>query len=102
MTNKLSTITKIICYHDVCSQKTLQIKRYKYMNIKLKIIKVQLEILRSILHFLLNLNKPTDKLVVFCSQQLDQVIVRYYNFKPAYAKASLTNSRTVLNYTIML
>ena len=49
------------------------------MNIK--IIKIQLEILRSILHFLLNFKKPTDKLVVICSQQLDQFIVRYYNEK---------------------
>ncbi len=70
------------------------------MNIKLKIIKIQLEILRSILHFLLNLNKPTDKLVVFCSQQLDQVIVRYYNLKPVCNKAFLTDSSALLNYKI--
>ena len=70
------------------------------MHIKLKIIKIQLEILRSILHFLLNLNKPTDILVVFFSQQLDQVIVRYYNVKTVCAKASLTESRALFNYTI--
>jgi len=69
------------------------------MNIKLKIIKIQLEILRSILHFLLNFKKPTDKLVVFCSQQLDQVIVKHHNIKTAWDKASLTDSRTLLNYT---
>lgn len=70
------------------------------MNIKLRIIKIQLEILRSILHFLLNFKKPTDKLVVFCSQQLDQVIVRHYNIKTACDKSCLTDSRTLLNYTI--
>ena len=47
------------------------------MNIKLKIINKELELLRTILHFLLNFKKPTDKIVVSCSQQLDGVIVKY-------------------------
>jgi len=47
------------------------------MNIKLKIIHKELELLRTILHFLLNFKKPTDKIVVSCSQQLDGVIVKY-------------------------
>lgn len=53
------------------------------MNIKLKIRKKQLEILRMILHFLLNFKKPTDKIVVSCSQQLDEVIVKYHKIKAA-------------------
>jgi len=48
------------------------------MNIKLKVIKIQLELLRSILHFLLKFKKPTDKIVISCSQKLDEVIVKYY------------------------
>ena len=48
------------------------------MSIKLKIIKKELESLRMILHFLLNFRKPTDKIVVSCSQQLDGVIVKYH------------------------
>jgi len=47
------------------------------MNIKLKIINKELELLRTILHFLLNFKKPTDKMVVSCSQQLDEIIVKY-------------------------
>ena len=50
------------------------------MNIKLKILEKQLESLRFILHLLLNFKKPTDKLVVSCSQQLDEVIVKYHKF----------------------
>ncbi|MBU3110376.1 aspartyl-phosphate phosphatase Spo0E family protein [Clostridium lacusfryxellense] len=34
-----------------------------------------------ILHFLLNFKKPTDKIVVSCSQQLDEVIVKYQRIK---------------------
>lgn len=49
------------------------------MSIKLKIIRLQLESLRSILHFLLNYKKPTNNLVIFCSQQLDKFIVKYHN-----------------------
>ena len=48
------------------------------MNIKLYIIKIQIELLRSILHLLLSLKKPTDKVVISCSQQLDEIIVKYY------------------------
>jgi len=51
------------------------------MNIKLKIIKIQLESLRNIMHILLKFKKPTDKIVISCSQQLDKVIVKYYEFK---------------------
>ena len=51
------------------------------MSIKLKIIKKELESLRIILHFLLTFKKPTDKLVVSCSQQLDDVIVKYHKVK---------------------
>lgn len=51
------------------------------MNLKLKLLKRELESLRAILHFLLNFKKPTDKLVVSCSQQLDEVIVRYHKVK---------------------
>ena len=51
------------------------------MNIKLYIIKIQIESLRSILHLLLNLKKPEDKLVISCSQQLDEIIVKYYKIK---------------------
>ena len=63
------------------------------MNIKMKIIKIQLESLRGILNFLLNFKKPTDKLVVFCSQQLDEVIVKYY-------KAAVPVNRILCNNTL--
>ena len=56
------------------------------MNIKLKIIKKELESLRAILHFLLNFRKPTDKIVVTCSQQLDEVIVKYHKVKATSKK----------------
>lgn len=56
------------------------------MNIKMKIIKIQLGLLRSILHSLLNIKKPTDKLVVFCSTKLDKMIIRYYKAIPTIDK----------------
>jgi len=64
------------------------LKKYKSMNIKLKIIKRELESLRMILHFLLNFKKPTDKIVVTCSQQLDEVIVRYQKVKATCKKVA--------------
>jgi len=75
-------------------------KRYNHMNIKLKIIKIRLEFLRSTLHLLLYFNKPTDKIIVFCSQQLDQVIVKYYKVKITCDKASPTDNISSLNYTL--
>ena len=70
------------------------------MNIKLKIIKIRLESLRSTLHLLLYFNKPTNKIVVFCSQQLDQVIVKYYKVKITCDKASPTDNIALLNYRL--
>ncbi|MBK5242487.1 aspartyl-phosphate phosphatase Spo0E family protein [Clostridium sp.] len=58
------------------------------MNIKSKLIKRELESLRMILHFLLNFRKPTDKIVVCCSQQLDEVIVKYHKIQAAQKKAA--------------
>jgi len=58
------------------------------MNIKLKILKKELESLRAILHFLLNFKKPTDKIVVSCSQQLDEVIVKYQKIKATSKKVA--------------
>ena len=58
------------------------------MNIKLRILNKELESLRSLLHFLLNFKKPTDKMVVSCSQQLDVVIVRYQKVKATYKKVA--------------
>lgn len=58
------------------------------MNIKLKILKKELESLRMILHFLLNFRKPTDKIVVSCSQQLDGIIVKYHKIKATCKKAA--------------
>ncbi|HEY8890735.1 MAG TPA: aspartyl-phosphate phosphatase Spo0E family protein [Clostridium sp.] len=58
------------------------------MNIKLRILKKELESLRTILHFLLNFNKPTDKIVVSCSQQLDEVIVKYQKIKATLKKVA--------------
>lgn len=58
------------------------------MNIKLKIISNQLESLRIILNFLLNFKKPTDKIVISCSQQLDEIIVKYHKVKATYNKAA--------------
>ena len=60
------------------------------MNIKLKILKLKLEFLRNILHILLSIKNPTDKIVVCCSQQLDKVIVKYYK-----GKAALLDNRTL-------
>ncbi|WP_246577792.1 aspartyl-phosphate phosphatase Spo0E family protein [Clostridium psychrophilum] len=67
------------------------------MNIKLRIIKILLESLRSILHFLLNFKKPTDRIVIFCSQQLDKVIVKYHKAKYTSGKVALTNNKALLN-----
>lgn len=47
-------------------------------SIKLKIINKELYFLKMILHFLLNFKKPTDKMVVSCSQQLDEVIIKHH------------------------
>ena len=58
------------------------------MNIKLKIIKKELESLRTILHFLLNFKKPTDKIVISCSQQLDEVIIKYQKFQATSKKVA--------------
>lgn len=58
------------------------------MNIKLKIITKELESLRTILHFLLNFKKPTDKMVVSCSQQLDEIIVKYQKVKASSKKVA--------------
>jgi hypothetical protein len=58
------------------------------MNIKSCVIKKQLESLRMVLHLLLNFRKPTDKLVVSCSQQLDEVIVKYHKIQAAIKKAA--------------
>jgi len=61
------------------------------MNIKLKIINIQLELLRSILHFLLNFKNPADRIVVFFSQRLDEFIVLHHKVKDTSTKVSLTN-----------
>ena len=66
------------------------------MNIKYKIIKIQLESLRSILHILLNLKKPTDKIVISCSQQLDKVIVKYCRFEAASDKMAIITDKNVI------
>ncbi len=58
------------------------------MNIKLQIIKKELESLRLILHFLLSFKKPTDKIVVSCSQQLDEIIVKYQKVKATSKKVA--------------
>ncbi|MCJ7690778.1 MAG: aspartyl-phosphate phosphatase Spo0E family protein [Clostridiaceae bacterium] len=62
--------------------------RYEYMNIKSYVVKNYLESLRIILHLLLNFKKPTDKIVVSCSQQLDDVIVKYHKIQAALKKAA--------------
>lgn len=58
------------------------------MNIELKIIKKELESLRTILHFLLSFKKPTDKIVISCSQQLDEVIIKYQKFQATLKKVA--------------
>ena len=58
------------------------------MNIKLQIITKELESLRTILHFLLDFKKPTDKMVVSCSQQLDEIIVEYQKIKATSEKVA--------------
>jgi len=71
------------------------VKKYKYMimknkykHIKLQIIRRQLEFVRMILHFLLSFKKPTDKIVLSCSQQLDVVIVKYEKVKATCKKVA--------------
>jgi hypothetical protein len=63
------------------------------MDIELKIVKIKLESLRNILHILLYFRNPTDKIVVYCSQQLDKVIVKHHR-----CKKTLYNNRTVATY----
>jgi len=58
------------------------------MNLKLNIIEKELESLRMVLHFLLNFKKPTDKMVITCSQQLDEVIVKYQKVKATSKKVA--------------
>jgi len=70
------------------------------MNIKLKIVKIQLESLRNVLHFLLNYKNPTDKIVIFISQQLDEVVIKYQKIKYASYKISITDNRCFLNKTL--
>jgi len=70
------------------------------MNIKLKVIKIQLELLRSILHFVLNFKKPTNKIVISCSQKLDEVIVKYYKVKGSSGKLDISCNRELLNNTL--
>lgn len=67
---------------------TKKIKKNNYMNLRLQIIRKELESLRKILHFLLNFNKPTAKIVVSCSQQLDEVIVKYEKVKATCKKVA--------------
>ena len=47
-------------------------------NIKLILINKELSFLRMILYLLLHFKKPTDKMVVSCSQQLDEIIIKHY------------------------
>ena len=65
-----------------------KVMKNKYKHIKLKIIRKQLESLRMILHFLLNFKRPTDKIVLSCSQQLDVVIVKYEKVKATCRKVA--------------
>ena len=65
-----------------------KIMKNKFKQIKLQIIRRQLESLRILLHFLLNFKKPTDKIVLSCSQQLDVVIVKYEKVKATCKKAA--------------
>ena len=58
------------------------------MSLKLNIIEKELESLRIILHFLLNFRQPTDKIVLTCSQQLDEVIVKYQKVKATSQKVA--------------
>ena len=58
------------------------------IKLKLKLINKQLESLRMILHFLLTFKSPTDKIVVSCSQQLDDVIVKYHKVKATCKKVA--------------
>ena len=70
------------------------------MIIKLKFIKIQLELLRSTLHILLNFRKPTDKIVIYCSQQLDEIIVKYYKVKVSSDNLYVHYNRSLLNNTL--
>ncbi|MFC3926088.1 Spo0E family sporulation regulatory protein-aspartic acid phosphatase [Clostridium punense] len=47
------------------------------MILKIRILKHKINSFKKLLHFLLTFRKPTDRIVVFCSQQLDQYIVQY-------------------------
>ena len=83
---RIFNIHSLIWYYMFVRKKQKIKKRDKHMNIKLKIRKKQLEILRMALHLLLNFKKPTDKIVVSCSQQLDEVIVKYHKIKVKHHK----------------
>lgn len=50
------------------------------------IINKELETLKITLHFLLTSKSLTDKSVVSCSQQLDEIIVRHY--KATYSEVA--------------
>ncbi|MCJ7691193.1 MAG: hypothetical protein MUO60_18025 [Clostridiaceae bacterium] len=58
------------------------------MNVKSCLTKKHLESLRIILHLLLNFRKPTDKVFLCCSKQLDEVIVKYHKIQAAQKKAA--------------
>jgi len=47
------------------------------MILRIRILKHKINSFKKLLHFLLTFRKPTDRVVVFCSQQLDQYIVQY-------------------------
>lgn len=70
------------------------------MNIKLKFIKIHLELLRSVLHFLLIYKKPTNKVVIYCSQQLDNIIVKYYKVKSPSDKSDVHSNIALFNNTL--
>ncbi|GAA0120785.1 MAG: Spo0E family sporulation regulatory protein-aspartic acid phosphatase [Clostridium argentinense] len=51
------------------------------MFVKSKILKQKINSFKTLLHLLLIFKKPTDKIVVSCSQHLDGYIVEYQKLK---------------------
>lgn len=47
------------------------------MLLKVRVLNQKIKSFKMLLHLLLTFKKPTDNIVVFCSQQLDQYIVQY-------------------------
>ncbi len=58
------------------------------MLLKIRVLNQKIKSFKMLLHILLTFKKPTDNLVVFCSQQLDEYIVQYQKLSPHNKKGA--------------